>query len=238
MQLPVVGISFHVGSGLNDTEATCNAIKDAKNLFEIGAKIGHKMTLLDIGGGFPGSDEMGKLPFKKIASVIRPQLDEHFPESMEVKIIAEPGRFFSASPVSVIINIIAATKVKASRIYENAENPDEEAYMYYTNDGLFGSFTCRVFDNYFPIGEPLFEPIDGEPQQEYPCIIYGPTCDGADKIEIKDKLRKMNVGEWFYYPDMGAYTKTSSTNFNGFAQPKYFYFADRATWNKICRKNR
>lgn len=69
--------------------------------------------------------------------------------------------------------------------------------MYYTNDGLFGSFTCKVFDNYFPIGEPLFvkniffkiylknlkEPFDGEPQQEYPCIIYGPTCDGADKIE-------------------------------------------------------
>lgn len=40
----------------------------------------------------------------------------------------------------------------------------------------------------------------------------------------------MSVGEWFYYPDMGAYTKTSATVFNGFAQPKYFYFADRATW--------
>ena len=65
-----------------------------------------------------------------IASVIRPQLDEHFPESMGVKIIAEPGRFFSASPVSVIINIIAATKVKASRIYENG------IYAVYRNENL------------------------------------------------------------------------------------------------------
>uniref|UniRef100_A0A914DPY4 ornithine decarboxylase n=1 Tax=Acrobeloides nanus TaxID=290746 RepID=A0A914DPY4_9BILA len=226
--IPVVGISFHIGIGFNDTQVICKAIKDARNLFEVGTKTGHKMTIFDIGGGFPGSDKMGKIPFKKISFDINQALDEHFPESMGVKIVSEPGRFFVASVVSVIVNIIAATKVKASRIFENPENPDEEAYLYYVNDGNFGSFSGRLFDNYTPKGEPLF--IESGHEKEYPCIIYGPTCNGADKIEVKEKMRKMEVGEWLFYDDMGAYTKTISTNFNGFKQPKYFYFTDRETW--------
>ena len=46
-------------------------------------------------------------------------MDEYFPESMGVKIISEPGKYFVASAVSVVVNIIAATKVKTSRIFEN-----------------------------------------------------------------------------------------------------------------------
>uniref|UniRef100_A0A914ENS6 ornithine decarboxylase n=1 Tax=Acrobeloides nanus TaxID=290746 RepID=A0A914ENS6_9BILA len=179
MGLTVVGISFHIGSANHND--ICQAIKDAKNLFDFGTKIGHKMKLLDIGGGFPGYDEVGKLPFTKIASIIKPVLDEYFPESMGVKIISEPGKYFVASAVSVVVNIIASTKVKASRMIENPPNPNSEAYMYYVNDGHFGSFAGRLFENYRPIGEPLFDPK--EPQKEYPCIIYGPTCDGKDKIE-------------------------------------------------------
>lgn len=57
---------FHIGIGFNDTQVICKAIKDARNLFEVGTKTGHKMTIFDIGGGFPGSDKMGKIPFKKV----------------------------------------------------------------------------------------------------------------------------------------------------------------------------
>ena len=53
--LPVVGVSFHVGSGCRDATRYEMALKDAKEIFETAEKeYGMKMNLLDIGGGFPG----------------------------------------------------------------------------------------------------------------------------------------------------------------------------------------
>ena len=53
--LEVVGVSFHVGSGCRDATKYEMALKDCKRLFEMAKKdYGFNMTLLDIGGGFPG----------------------------------------------------------------------------------------------------------------------------------------------------------------------------------------
>lgn len=48
-------MSFHVGSGANETEVYSRAIQHARALFEAGAAAGHHMRLLDVGGGFPGN---------------------------------------------------------------------------------------------------------------------------------------------------------------------------------------
>lgn len=53
--LDVVGVSFHVGSGCRDATRYEMALRDCKNLFEMAKRdYGFEMTLLDIGGGFPG----------------------------------------------------------------------------------------------------------------------------------------------------------------------------------------
>ena len=56
LEIPVIGVSFHVGSGCNEPETFKTAIKYARELFDYGIKLGHSMTLLDIGGGYPGVD--------------------------------------------------------------------------------------------------------------------------------------------------------------------------------------
>ena len=50
----------------------------------------------------------------QIASVIRPALDQHFPEQMSVRIIAEPGRYFAASAFTLAVNIIAKRTISSS----------------------------------------------------------------------------------------------------------------------------
>lgn len=65
-------------------------------------------------------------------------MDENFPESMGVRIVSEPGRFFVASAVSVCVNIIAATKVNASRIFEKRK-------------GLKVSYFAFIFDCFLKI---------------------------------------------------------------------------------------
>jgi hypothetical protein len=35
-------------------------------------------------------------------------------------------------------------------------------------------------------------------------------------------MEELNVGDWLYVPDMGAYTTATSTEFNGFPKPEIF----------------
>ncbi|CAI5451932.1 unnamed protein product [Caenorhabditis angaria] len=228
----VVGISFHVGSGCNDATAYKVALQHAKNLCEIGEGFGFKMDIIDMGGGFPGSEH--KNSFENIAQVIREAIDEFFPDT-EKRLIAEPGRFFAAAPFSLVANIIHATEVPASKITKNEKDGGDSGYMYYINDGVYGSFNCILFDHVHPTGGPLF---DQDSDQKFVSTIWGPTCDSLDLVEDKKMMCKLQVGDWMYYPDMGAYTIAASTTFNGFARPSMIYVMTENVWNSKIKDSR
>jgi ornithine decarboxylase len=91
-------------AGCRDPMAYDDAVRRAKRVFEEGAALGFAMTLLDVGGGFPGSEKglavageeldihgMHGLAFEQIAAVLGPALDEVFPDR-SIRVIAEPGR--------------------------------------------------------------------------------------------------------------------------------------------------
>ncbi|ELK34643.1 Ornithine decarboxylase [Myotis davidii] len=63
--LAVVGTSFHVGSGCQNPHSFAQAIADCRRVFEMGRGVGHDMSLLDIGGGFPGV-EGSELEFEEV----------------------------------------------------------------------------------------------------------------------------------------------------------------------------
>ena len=54
LDLTVIGVSFHVGSGCVNADAHAAAISTARHVFDHANSVGLKLTLLDIGGGFPG----------------------------------------------------------------------------------------------------------------------------------------------------------------------------------------
>ncbi|KAK0410443.1 hypothetical protein QR680_005133 [Steinernema hermaphroditum] len=230
--IKVIGISFHVGSGCNDPSAFREAVCHAKRLFDIGQSLGHPMDLVDIGGGYPGSDG-GSITFAKIADVVGGALDEFFPESLGMRIIAEPGRYFASAPFSLITNVISTARVPASRITNNAADEAEEGYMYYMNDGVYGSFNCIFYDHVHPTGAPLFEAFNEEDNKLFPTTIWGPTCDGLDQVEVSTKMRRLSVGDWLLYRNMGAYTMAAASTFNGFEKPQVYYFMDHATWQHL-----
>lgn len=57
--------SFHVGSGCPDPQAYAQFIADARLVFEMGAELGHRMHILDLGGSFPGV-EGAKVRFEEV----------------------------------------------------------------------------------------------------------------------------------------------------------------------------
>lgn len=50
------GIHFHCGSGMHGSSAFGKAVKLARKCMQIGRINGHKMDILDIGGGFPAAE--------------------------------------------------------------------------------------------------------------------------------------------------------------------------------------
>ena len=62
--------------------------------------------------------------------------------------------------------------------------------------------------------------------------LWGPTCDSADKI-CDALLPELNMSDWLYFEEMGAYTLSAHSDFNGFNQPGVFYYMreeDRYAW--------
>ncbi|XP_055087072.1 ornithine decarboxylase isoform X2 [Periophthalmus magnuspinnatus] len=231
--LDVIGVSFHVGSGCTDPLTYSQAISDARYVFDMGNELGFTMDLLDIGGGFPGSDDVD-LKFEEITAVINPALDKYFPVDHKLKIIAEPGRFYVASAYTLVVNIIAKKVILDD---DNASDEEDEGttdrtIMYYVNDGVYGSFNCILFDHAHCLPS-LHKPKPDEPL--YPCSIWGPTCDGLDRIVEQCTLPDLQVGDWLVFENMGAYTVAASSTFNGFQRPDIHYVISRPSWQHVQR---
>lgn len=54
LNLNIVGVSFHVGSGCKDPPVFRKAIAASKQIFDLAEEYGYKLNILDIGGGYPG----------------------------------------------------------------------------------------------------------------------------------------------------------------------------------------
>lgn len=63
--------------------------------------------------------------------------------------------------------------------------------------------------------------------------IWGPTCDGLDQIIQKTYLPKLEIGDWLVFENMGAYTVTVASPFNGFPVAKVHVVADENIWTLL-----
>jgi ornithine decarboxylase len=109
LSLNVVGISFHVGSGCRDVGAFQDAVQRARTAFNMGSAAGYAFTLLDCGGGFPGADGAlytGGIKFSDIAAQLNAAVEQHFPDRA-VQVIAEPGRYFASSAMTLLTQVRA-----------------------------------------------------------------------------------------------------------------------------------
>ncbi|ODV91885.1 hypothetical protein CANCADRAFT_474 [Tortispora caseinolytica NRRL Y-17796] len=202
--LNMVGVSFHVGSGASDPTAFVEAIENSRHVFDIAMEYGHVMHTLDIGGGFVEET------FVNVAHIISRTLDKLFPP--HVRVIAEPGRFYVASAFTLATHVIARRYI-----------PQENSHMVYLNDGVYGNMNCIIFDHQVPephvltYQQELVYPEQYTPSTKVKTSLWGPTCDGIDCVSAECYLPyAVEVGDWIYFPNFGAYTLSASSQFNGF----------------------
>uniref|UniRef100_A0A8C6RG92 Ornithine decarboxylase n=1 Tax=Nannospalax galili TaxID=1026970 RepID=A0A8C6RG92_NANGA len=221
VNIDVIGVSFHMGSGCTAPETFVQAVSDTRCVFDMGAEVGFSMYLLDIGGGFSGSEDR-KLKFEEITSVINPALDKYFPSDSGVRIIAEPTFMLA-------VNIIAKKLIlKEQTSSDDEDELNEQTFMYYVNDRVYGSFNCILYNHAHV--KPLLQKRPKPVEKYYSSSIWGTACDGLEWIVECCNLSEMHVGDWILFENMGAHMVAAASTFKGFQRPTIYYVMSQPMW--------
>ena len=188
------GLSFHVGSQCTNPFAYADAIGTCRKIFNLAASRKILLDTLDIGGGFPVSYVETVMPIDRFCEPIAEALEKYFDQC---RVIAEPGRFLVANAVWLITQVVGKSR--------RGGIP-----WYYIDDGLYGSFSGRLFDK---CDYTIQSDRDGDREL---CVIAGPTCDSFDVLYTDRALAPVEIGDLLIVPGMGAYTNASASTFNGF----------------------
>jgi len=196
--LPLVGISFHVGSTCNDVSQYTRAILQASDCMKDLRDAGHSAHSIDIGGGFTNRSFCSTAHAITKASALIPP----------VQMIAEPGRFFSEGSHSLFVKVIGKKGM-----------PDgSPGFRYTLDESLYGQFSCIPFD----CAKPRWVRIGEGQRNRCPGVLFGRTCDSVDMIAMSASTEELMEGDWLLFPNMGAYTSVTSSEFNGFPRPPVY----------------
>lgn len=191
------GLSFHVGSQVADPSRFVAAIAACRGLFDLAGLDGIALDTLDIGGGFPVTYVEPVSGIAEFCAPIAAALEEQFPHA---RLIAEPGRFVSAPAMTLVSSVIG----KAER---------QGCVWYYLDDGLYGSYSGKLFDRADYRLIPLAD-LEGTSRPKRHSVVAGPTCDSIDVLCEDRLLAEMESDDLLVSPMMGAYTAASATDFH------------------------
>jgi len=144
------------------------------------------------------------------------------------QVIAEPGRYFAEACCTFACMVFG---IRAQKLLDG-----EQGYDYWITDGLYGSMNSVMYDHATLTTRPLAaawpenessvaSEQQAASQQLYKSTVFGPTCDGLDTVLTGYSLPKLRNGDWLVFPNMGAYTLSGASNFNGInsTDVKMFY---------------
>lgn len=226
LDVQIIGVKFHVSSACKESQVYVHALSDARCVFDMAGEFGYTMNMLDIGGGFTGTE----FQLEEVNHVISPLLDVYFPEGSGIKIISEPGSYYVSSAFTLAVNIIAKKVVENGKLSSGVEKTgsDEPAFVYYMNDGVYGSFASKLSENLNAIPEVHKKCKEDEPL--FTSSLWGPSCDELDLIVENCLLPELNVGDWLIFDNMGADSFHEPSAFNDFQRPAVYYMMSFSDW--------
>ncbi len=202
-----VGISFHVGS------QCMHPISYAKGIREIGSII--KKTkiypdIINVGGGFPSIyPDLQPQPLENYINEIKKTFND-LKLDKKPELLCEPGRAIVAESGSTIVRVILRKKNKI-----------------YINDGTYGSlFDAGVLN--FVLPTRMIPNGRMTSKKLTPYSLYGPTCDSSDYMKGPFILpNNLKEGDYIEVGQLGAYSLTFRTKFNGFYSDQIFEVQDK-----------
>jgi ornithine decarboxylase len=196
------GFSFHVGSQSSTMAPFRDAVRATAALSRtVERTLGTRARIIDIGGGFPVSYREQMPTITELGVLLDAELGD---ERSEFTLLAEPGRFLSASAMTLCSSVVG-TATRAGKVW------------HYLDDGLYGAYSNILTEDVHPALLALNE-LDGPPREYAPVTLAGPTCDSIDVVARDYPMPPLQVGDVIVSPMMGAYTTVTSSRFNGIAE--------------------
>ena len=200
----LAGFSFHVGSGQSDEFAYLKAVDKVEfymNYLKFNNKnLYNNLNIIDIGGGFNKKTNL---------ELVNKSLLDKFNKYPNFNWISEPGRYFSETSATLFCPIIL-------KKYKN------ERTILVIPNSVYHSFSSKFYDG-FKINCLKNNNINKSDIEFEEGVIVGDSCDGIDIIYEGLIPKDIKIGDVLILEDMGAYTYSSSSNFNGFYPPKHIY---------------
>jgi len=202
-----LGISFHVGSQCMHKISYSKGIKEIGNIIK---KTKIIPDTINVGGGFPSIyPDLNPEPLFNYMSEIKKEINNLKLEKLP-EIICEPGRAIVAESGSTIVKVILRKKNKL-----------------YINDGTYGSLFDAGAPNFVLPSKMITE---GRIQSKKftAFSFFGPTCDGLDFMKGPFLLpNNIKEGDYIELGQLGAYSLTFRTNFNGFYSNQIYELSDK-----------
>ena len=202
-----LGISFHVGSQCMHKISYSKGIKEIGNIIR---KTKIIPDIINVGGGFPSIyPDLNPEPLSNYIIEIKKELNNLKLDKLP-KIICEPGRAIVAESGSTIVKVILRKKNNL-----------------YINDGTYGSLFDAGAPNFVLPSKMITE---GRVQSKKLTAFsfFGPTCDGLDYMKGPFLLpNNIKEGDYIELGQLGAYSLTFRTNFNGFYSNEIHELSDK-----------
>ncbi|MBQ1590410.1 MAG: type III PLP-dependent enzyme [Treponema sp.] len=215
------GISFHPGSQQRDIGSWNDAIAKTKYLFEsLEDEENIKLSMINMGGGFPAHYIQPTNELKDYASEIYRYLHDDFGEDIP-GIILEPGRSLVGDSGVLTSEVVLISRKNNTALHR----------WVYLDTGKFNGLIETLDES---IKYPVITEKDGGREGE--VILAGPTCDSADIMYEDTKYRlpvDLKIGDKVYWLSTGAYTSTyASVEFNGFPPIQAYYITEEGVMDR------
>jgi len=188
-------------------------ISYSKGIKEIGNIIKKTKIIPDtinVGGGFPSVyPDLNPEPLSKYMMEIKNEINNLKLDKLP-EIICEPGRAIVAESGSTIVKVILRKKNNL-----------------YINDGTYGSLFDAGAPNFVLPSKMITEGRVQSKKLTAFCF-FGPTCDGLDYMKGPFLLpNNIKEGDYIELGQLGAYSLTFRTSFNGFYSNEIHELSDK-----------
>jgi ornithine decarboxylase len=167
--------------------------------------VNKKPFVINMGGGFINKYIDEDIPF--LLQWIE-SLNKDWPD-FQFQFMAEPGRLFAEQAFSLATHVVSKRKKK--NIFE-----------YTINDSIYHSFSGIKHDGWKldPVAQQSYkfinhQIVESHEKTVHDSVLFGITCDGCDIVMPHCVLPELEVGDTLVWNNMGAYSTSSSTSFNG-----------------------
>ncbi len=207
----LVGLHVHIGSPVPQVEPYAEAVAVLLDLIDQLEKRGHKIEVLDLGGGWPINyieDEVP--PLEDYAAGLIPLLSRRVQSGLQV--LMEPGRSIMANS-GILVSRVQHVKRGRAKTFVICD-----AGMH----TLIRPALYRAFHFVWPVewsGEgPRFLEDPGLPALEIADLV-GPICETGDFLARNRLLPSMERGDLVAIFSAGAYGMSMVSNYNDHGRP-------------------